>query len=35
MLRPPEFADQKERGVGDEIEKIIEPAMRVITGPTV
>ena len=27
--------DQKERGIGDEIEQIIEPAMRIITGPTV
>ncbi|WP_433192187.1 hypothetical protein ACQP1G_26030 [Nocardia sp. CA-107356] len=27
--------DQKERGIGDEIEQIIEPAMKIITGPTV
>ena len=27
--------DHQERGVCDEIEQIIEPAMRVITGPTV
>jgi hypothetical protein len=27
--------NQQERGIGDEIEQIIEPAMRIITGPTV
>src|SRR5204862_2988847 len=27
--------DQKERRIGDEVEQIIEPAMRIITGPTV
>ena len=27
--------DQQERGIGDEIKQIIEPAMRIITGPTV
>ena len=27
--------DQKERGVGDEVEQIIEPAMRIIAGPAV
>ena len=26
---------QQERGIGDEVEQIIEPAMRIITGPTV
>jgi len=27
--------DQQERGIGDEIEQITEPAMRITTGPTV
>jgi hypothetical protein len=27
--------NQQERGISDEIEQIIEPAMRIITGPTV
>src|SRR3954468_420715 len=27
--------DQQERRIGDEVEQIIEPAMRIITGPTV
>src|SRR5664279_5753251 len=26
---------QKERGIGDEIEQIVEPAMRITTSPTV
>src|SRR3954451_11072092 len=28
-------SDQKECRIGDEVEQIIEPAMRIITGPTV
>ena len=28
-------ATSKERGIGDKVEQVIEPAMRIITGPTV
>ena len=28
-------ADQEEGGIGDEVEQVIEPAMRIITGPAV
>jgi len=27
--------NQKERGIGDEVEQVVEPAMRIITSPTV
>jgi hypothetical protein len=31
----PKPRNQQERGIGDEIEQIIEPAMRIITSPAV
>src|SRR3954451_11219888 len=31
----PSPADQQEGGIGDEVEQVIEPAMRIIAGPTV
>ena len=31
----PSPADQKEGGIGDEVEQVAEPAMRIISGPAV
>ena len=35
LPRTRSHADQQERGIGDEVEQVTEPAMRVIDGPAV